>query len=52
MAQCPTALNCVGGAAAAEVARMLAPGGTLVTYGGMSKGARAHALQAAGDAEL
>lgn len=29
----------MGGAAAAEVARALAPGGTLVTYGGMSKGA-------------
>jgi NADPH:quinone reductase-like Zn-dependent oxidoreductase len=31
---------------------MLAPGGTLVTYGGMSKGARADALKTAGDAKL
>jgi len=29
------ALNCVGGATATEMARLLAPGGTLVTYGGM-----------------
>ena len=31
------ALNCVGGSSATEMARTLAPGGTLVTYGGMSK---------------
>jgi len=30
------ALNCVGGPTATEMARLLAPGGTLVTYGGMS----------------
>ena len=30
-------LNCVGGKAAGAVARLLAPSGTLVTYGGMSK---------------
>jgi trans-2-enoyl-CoA reductase len=31
------ALNCVGGEVATDLARVLAPGGTLVTYGGMSK---------------
>lgn len=31
------ALNCVGGSSATDLARVLAPGGTLVTYGGMSK---------------
>lgn len=31
------ALNCVGGRSAANVARQVAPGGQLVTYGGMSK---------------
>jgi trans-2-enoyl-CoA reductase len=31
------ALNCVGGQSATELARCLAPGGTIVTYGGMSK---------------
>lgn len=31
------ALNCVGGQAATDLARSLAHGGTLVTYGGMSK---------------
>lgn len=31
------ALNCVGGQAATDLARALAHGGTLVTYGGMSK---------------
>lgn len=31
------ALNCVGGRSAANIARQLAPGGQLVTYGGMSK---------------
>jgi len=30
------ALNCVGGDSATELARLLAPSGTLVTYGGMS----------------
>lgn len=30
------ALNCVGGEAATDLCRVLAPGGTLVTYGGMS----------------
>jgi len=30
------ALNCVGGASATEMLRLLAPGGTMVTYGGMS----------------
>jgi len=30
------ALNCVGGDSATEIARLLAPHGTLVTYGGMS----------------
>jgi len=47
--RCAAGLNCVGGAAAAEVARALAPGGTLVTYGGMSKGACSacsHAMRA------
>jgi mitochondrial enoyl-[acyl-carrier protein] reductase / trans-2-enoyl-CoA reductase len=29
-------LNCVGGEVATTMAKMLAPGGTLVTYGGMS----------------
>ena len=31
------ALNCVGGQCATDLARALAPGGTMVTYGGMSK---------------
>lgn len=31
------ALNCVGGPVATDLARVLAPGGTMVTYGGMSK---------------
>jgi len=31
------ALNCVGGNSATDLARHLAPGGTMVTYGGMSK---------------
>lgn len=31
------ALNCVGGEVATDLARVLAPGGTMVTYGGMSK---------------
>jgi trans-2-enoyl-CoA reductase len=31
------ALNCVGGNQATELARLLAPNGTLVTYGGMSR---------------
>lgn len=31
------ALNCVGGEVATDLARVLAPNGTLVTYGGMSK---------------
>lgn len=31
------ALNCVGGASASDLARSLGHGGTLVTYGGMSK---------------
>lgn len=31
------AFNCVGGQAATDLARSLAPGGTLVTYGGMSR---------------
>ncbi|KAI5925811.1 alcohol dehydrogenase superfamily, zinc-containing protein [Camillea tinctor] len=30
-------LNCVGGASARALAKALAPGGTLVTYGGMSR---------------
>jgi len=30
------ALNCVGGPSATEMLRLLAPGGTMVTYGGMS----------------
>lgn len=30
------ALNCTGGRVATDIARMLAPGGTFVTYGGMS----------------
>lgn len=29
-------LNCVGGASSTAVAKTLAPGGTIVTYGGMS----------------
>lgn len=31
------AFNCVGGQSATDLARQLAPGGTLVTYGGMSR---------------
>lgn len=31
------ALNCVGGNSATDLARHLAPGGTMVTYGGMSR---------------
>lgn len=31
------ALNCVGGRSATDLARRLAPGGTFVTYGGMSR---------------
>jgi len=31
------ALNCVGGKSATEIARTLAPNGTIVTYGGMSR---------------
>eukprot|EP01118_Nematostelium_gracile_P003532 TRINITY_DN140_c1_g1_i1.p1 TRINITY_DN140_c1_g1~~TRINITY_DN140_c1_g1_i1.p1 ORF type:complete len:177 (-),score=61.35 TRINITY_DN140_c1_g1_i1:4-534(-) len=31
------ALNCVGGSQATELARFLAPNGTMVTYGGMSR---------------
>ena len=31
------ALNCIGGDIATDLARALAPNGTLVTYGGMSK---------------
>lgn len=31
------ALNCVGGKSASDLARVLGPSGTLVTYGGMSK---------------
>ncbi|GJQ85479.1 hypothetical protein Trydic_g23902 [Trypoxylus dichotomus] len=31
------ALNCVGGRCATELMRQLAPGGTMVTYGGMSR---------------
>ena len=34
---CRLALNCVGGEGATDMLRCLAPGGTLVTYGGMSK---------------
>jgi trans-2-enoyl-CoA reductase len=34
---CRLALNCVGGESATNLARSLAAGGTLVTYGGMSK---------------
>ena len=34
---CKLALNCVGGEVATNMARVLAPNGTLVTYGGMSK---------------
>jgi len=30
------ALNCVGGPTSTEIMRLLAPGGTMVTYGGMS----------------
>lgn len=31
------ALNCVGGSSAVELSRVLADGGSLITYGGMSK---------------
>jgi len=31
------ALNCVGGTSATDLARILGPGGSMVTYGGMSK---------------
>jgi mitochondrial enoyl-[acyl-carrier protein] reductase / trans-2-enoyl-CoA reductase len=34
---CKLAFNCVGGDSTTDMARCLAPGGTLVTYGGMSK---------------
>ena len=34
---CKLALNCVGGSATTEMIRCLEPGGTVVTYGGMSK---------------
>jgi mitochondrial enoyl-[acyl-carrier protein] reductase / trans-2-enoyl-CoA reductase len=34
---CKLAFNCVGGENTTEMARCLAPGGTLVTYGGMSR---------------
>lgn len=34
---CKLAFNCVGGETTTEMARCLAPGGTLVTYGGMSR---------------
>jgi trans-2-enoyl-CoA reductase len=34
---CKLALNCVGGEVATNMCRVLAPGGTMVTYGGMSK---------------
>jgi len=34
---CKLALNCVGGDVVTEMSRVLAPNGTLVTYGGMSK---------------
>lgn len=34
---CRLAFNCVGGISTTEMIRCLAPGGTVVTYGGMSK---------------
>ena len=34
---CKLAFNCVGGEVATNLARVLAPNGTIVTYGGMSK---------------
>lgn len=34
---CKLAFNCIGGDSTTEMVRCLAPGGTLVTYGGMSK---------------
>ena len=34
---CSLAFNCVGGEGATDIARVLSPGATLVTYGGMSK---------------
>ena len=34
---CKLAFNCIGGDATANMIRCLAPGGTVVTYGGMSK---------------
>lgn len=34
---CRLALNCVGGDVATNMARVLAPNGTMVTFGGMSK---------------
>ncbi|XP_040323073.1 enoyl-[acyl-carrier-protein] reductase, mitochondrial isoform X2 [Herpailurus yagouaroundi] len=37
MPQPRLALNCVGGKSATELLRHLAPGGTMVTYGGMAK---------------
>ena len=37
MGGCKLALNCVGGEVATNLARVLSPGGTMVTYGGMSK---------------
>ena len=37
LSPCKVAFNCVGGDAATEMVRCLAPGGTVVTYGGMSK---------------
>uniref|UniRef100_H0XDF3 Enoyl-[acyl-carrier-protein] reductase, mitochondrial n=1 Tax=Otolemur garnettii TaxID=30611 RepID=H0XDF3_OTOGA len=37
MPQPRLALNCVGGKSSTELLRQLAPGGTMVTYGGMAK---------------
>ena len=37
LAPCRLALNCVGGEDVTDMLRILAPGGTLITYGGMSK---------------
>nr|KAF6444443.1 mitochondrial trans-2-enoyl-CoA reductase [Molossus molossus] len=37
MPQPRLALNCVGGKSSTELLRHLAPGGTMVTYGGMAK---------------
>jgi len=49
---CKLALNAVGGESAVELARALSPGGTLVTYGGMSRQAPVLPLDLIADKNL